>query len=301
LLNVAAGDYGSLPNLALFIAALFVTLCVLPAGAPFALFLALRDLAALGHAPTEDIPDWLIRDALMWSGIVILAYFFEKAVIRVRAIILRSLVVSAITFFAVAISLGAPQWFAGGHSPTLLAFGIGVATVLFLLLWTCRTMLLLVLCGSRYPEFLVPSLLWGLTGSATLACAAAWIAWVRGADILRLDDVHVFYVLIVPAIAGFGLFSPKAPAYSRMAKGLWLTAVAGLLLYSWPLPFLAHARMECDWDYEEPHHALFGFEGAPWHWEGGYSLTNWAGAPAALVELTLSYITQPLVGLSCAD
>jgi hypothetical protein len=123
LLNVAAGDYGSLPNLALFIAALFVTLCVLPAGAPFALFLALRDLAALGHAPTEDIPDWLIRDALMWSGIVILAYFFEKAVIRVRAIILRSLVVSAITFFAVAISLGAPQWFAGGDSPTLLAFG----------------------------------------------------------------------------------------------------------------------------------------------------------------------------------
>ena len=100
-------------------------------------------------------------------------------------------------------------------------------------------------------------------------------------------------------MAGLGLFSPKPPAWSLVVAGFSLMAFAGLLLYAWPLPFLRHARMECDWDYEEPHHVLFGFEGAPWSWEGGPS--NWAGAPAALGELTLTYITQPRVGLSCAD
>ena len=301
MLNVTSGHYGSVPNLALFIAALCVGLCLLPAGAPLAILLTIRDLRAFSQVSFEGAPNWLIHDLIGFSVAAIAAYSLEKTVIRARSAILRAGVITALTFLALAIVLGVLQWFAGGDSPILLALGISVAALLFLLFCTCRNVFQLVIYGRHYPAFAIKIPAYGLAGSATLVTAAAYVAWLSGADLLKLDDTHSFYILTVPAVAGFGLFSPKPPARSRVVAGISLLAFAGLLFYSWPLPFLRHARMECDWYYEKPHHVLFGFEGAPWDWESGYYLSNWVGAPAALGELTLSYITQPLLGLTCED
>jgi hypothetical protein len=225
----------------------------------------------------------------------------ERIFISAKHVAVRVAMVIVFTFLSLAVPLGASQWFEGWGDLHLLGLGVGSACVLYLLFCTCRTILQLILYSSSTPVYGLKSFLYGLLGSAVLVGTAAYTAAIEGAELSKLDDVHSFYILVVPAIAGFGLFSPKPPARSRLMAAISLTAFAGLLFYSWPLPFLRHARMECDWDYEKPHHVLFGFEGAPWHWEGGYYLTNWAGAPAALGELTLTYITQPLVRLSCAD
>ena len=108
LLNVAAGDYGSLPNLVLFVAALCVALFLIPAGGPLVVLLTIRDIAALGKFRTEGVSLWLIRDLIGLGGVATLAYFVEKALIGARPALVRAAVVALITFFALAVALGAP-------------------------------------------------------------------------------------------------------------------------------------------------------------------------------------------------
>jgi hypothetical protein len=301
MLRTAGGQNGSFPSFALFTCALLLALCILPAGAPIAISFLVQDATALARAPGQGIPDWLRFHLLFLAIGIASAMVAERIFISAKRVTVRIATIIVFTFFSLAVALGASQWFEGWSDLHLLGLGVGSACVLYLLFCTCRTMLQLILYSSSSPVYALKSFLYGLLGGVVLAGTSAYTAAIEGAELAKLDDVHSFYILAVPAIAGVGLFSPRPPARSRLMAGISLTAFAGLLLYSWPLPFLRHARMECDWDYEKPHHVLFGFEGSPWTWEGGYYLSNWAGAPAALGELTLTYITQPLVGLSCAD
>ena len=72
-----------------------------------------------------------------------------------------------------------------------------------------------------------------------------------------------------------------------------------IAFYCLPFPFVERGRVQCDYTYEKPRHSAFGFESELWWWEEPYDPASWLLAPGALAELTVRYITQPLVGVPC--
>ena len=122
---------------------------------------------------------------------------------------------------------------------------------------------------------------------------------MRGADLSRLDDVHQFYILAIPAIAGFGWTAPRMPSRSVGFAVISFLMMVLVAFYTLPFPFVERASVRCSYAYEKPRHYAFGFQYEPWTWERPYNFYAWALAPGALAELTLRYINQPLTGMLC--
>lgn len=165
---------------------------------------------------------------------------------------------------------------------------------------TVRVLPPLLADGFGRPTWLLKGLMYGFAGSAASAMLAAAIAWGQGADVRRLDEVHQFYILVVPFLAGFGWGAPPPRRRSRIFAASSLVVAVLLVFAAVPFPFEEQARVECYFPYETPRHVAHGFEFEPWRWRS-YHWLGWFAAPAGLAELTLRHITQPLTGLACTD
>ena len=136
--------------------------------------------------------------------------------------------------------------------------------------------------------------------SGLIAVAIAWgVALLAGGHLIRLVALSGFYVFLIPWVIGFGLSLPRPRQPSSPVAAFSIALAACMALSAIPWPFSVRHDIECQWWYPAGRHAVYAFHEEPWHWRGPNAL-DWFIAPAALGELTIRNIAQPLTELRCA-
>jgi hypothetical protein len=225
------------------------------------------------------------------------AYSIQRHWLNTHYRSLRFVATLILGFIIANVAIGSYLWIFTEFSE-LLVSGIADAIILFSILWTGRTIFALVAQGISRPLLMMAGLLRGLCGCIAGAALATTIARIQAGALDGFDDVHRFYIIVVPAIAGFGWCVPRPSRPSLLFTWTSLGFAALLVLWVLPFPFEEPAHVACHFPYEKPRHDAFGFELEPWYWYA-YNWEEWAFAPGALTELTLRYVTQPLVGYTC--
>jgi hypothetical protein len=196
-----------------------------------------------------------------------------------------------------ALLIGATTWI-GGDDLGYIALILTESVLTFSLLWSLWALISMIVPAAGEPSKVLTGTSMGLTGALVAVVGASAVAVFRGAELARLDSTHAFYILVVPALAGFGWGAPRPKK-----RSLVFAAMSGLLIlamawYAVPVHFMEPPRIECDHSYEPPRHNAYGFEYEPWRWKA-YKPFYWTAAPGSLAELTLRHIAQPLVGYMC--
>ena len=140
----------------------------------------------------------------------------------------------------------------------------------------------------------------GLIGAAFCAGTAAWIASQNGADLERLYAPRDFYIVTVPAVAGFGWTAAWPTSPSRAFRIGVL--VLGFCMAAFTLRPFPVSDIRCQYWFPTGIHSTGGlssvFEYEPWHWR----IDFWPDllfTPGALGELTVLYVTKPLTQIRC--
>jgi hypothetical protein len=155
--------------------------------------------------------------------------FCPEALVK-YALPLTSVVATLILGFIIAnVAIGSYLWIFTEFSQ-LLVSGIADAIILFSILWTGRTISALLAQGISRPLLMVAGLLRGLGGCIAGAALATTIARIQAGALDGFDDVHRFYILVVPAIAGFGWCAPRPSRPSLLFTGTSFTFAALLVL-----------------------------------------------------------------------
>src|SRR5206468_12727786 len=87
----------------------------------------------------------------------------------------------------------------------------------------------------------------------------------KGAHLERLVALEWFYVIAVPAAAGFGWTASTA---DRGRVFRWVSVFFALLLgfHAIARPFSGEI-IECQWWFPAGRHDVYGYENEPWHWK----------------------------------
>jgi hypothetical protein len=140
----------------------------------------------------------------------------------------------------------------------------------------------------------------GLIGAAVCAGTAAWIASQNGADLARLYAPRDFYIVTVPAVAGFGWTAAWPTSPSRAFRICVL--VLGFCMAAFTLRPFPVSDIRCQYWFPTGIHSTGGlssvFEYEPWHWR----IDFWPDllfTPGALGEMTVLYIKRPLTNIRC--
>ena len=172
------------------------------------------------------------------------------------------------------------------------------STVPFLLLWAAYALLCAIRSNLTTLQ-LFAALRRGLD-AGLIAVAIAWVvALLAGGHLIRLVALSGFYVFLIPWVIGFGLSLPRPRQPSARFAALSIALAASMTLSAIPWPFSVRHDVECQWWYPAGRHPVYAFHGEPWHWRAPTAL-DWFVAPAALGELTIRNIAQPLTELRCA-
>ena len=140
----------------------------------------------------------------------------------------------------------------------------------------------------------------GLIGAAICVGTAAWIASQNGADLAQLHAPRDFYIITVPAVAGFGWTAAWPTSPSRVFKAGVL--VLGFCMAVFTLRPFPVSDIRCQYWFPTGIHSTGGFysvfEYEPRYWR----IDFWPDllfTPGALGEMTVLYITKPLTEIRC--
>ncbi len=196
-----------------------------------------------------------------------------------------------------AVLIGLIMWIESGDFNYLVLILVQSA-LLFSVLWLARALPPLVASAVNHPLNAPLGIAMGVAGTAIAVATASVIAALRGAELDQLDPTHMFYIWIMPALAGFGWGAPRPKARSPLFAGAGGLLIVLMVYYAIPVHFLEPPSVECYFPYEKPRHVAYWFEFQPWRWEveGPYA---WLATPGGLAELTLRHIWQPLIGFTC--
>ncbi len=188
-------------------------------------------------------------------------------------------------------------WIAMGLRESELALRlliVAAQTVLgFSILWSGRVLAGLVASFRIEPRLALRGIVRGLIASAAAATLGAAIAVARGLEPSPFAPPHWFYVLAVPAIAGFGWTAHQPRIPSKLFGVLALTLVLTTTLSGLATAFSGLPDIECDMHVFNPHYNVGGFEWEPWRWRQE-SAWGWFFAPSVLAGLSLVYIFEPV-------
>jgi hypothetical protein len=277
-------------------AGFFVILCLYP-GAPITVFFFMHPLATLESAHDGKL------HAMIWVQLVLTLVALIIAIWWATSRGSGRLAVRAIGGIVIAICVGSLPtgsmfWLSADFRP-LLFLGIAQVIILVSIVWSCRSLQHLIFESLNKRQLAWKGIASGAAGSVIAATIALSLAAARGLDLTRLDEVHRFYITAVPAMAGFGWTAPWPLRGSSTIAAISAIATLLIAFYCLPMPFVEREWIRCDYSYERARHSAFGFELEPWHWEQPYDPISWILAPGAMAELTVRYITQPLVGITC--
>jgi hypothetical protein len=129
-------------------------------------------------------------------------------------------------------------------------------------------------------------------GSLLSASLAGAVAWGRGLESL-LARPHWFYVLVVPAAAGFGVFVPQRNGPSKPLGVLTLIMVMLTISHCLGTVVLGLPEIVCDMHIRNPHYQVLGFDWEPWHWSQR-DAWRWVFAPGAFTELSVLHVFDPV-------
>jgi hypothetical protein len=183
-------------------------------------------------------------------------------------------------------------------------FAFWPSLIAFSLLWTGRMIahdFARVLTGARWAEIVLSSAR-GVIGAGICAGIATWIAMAHGAKLSELYAPRLFYILVVPAVAGFGWTAAWSATLSRGFIAALLLIALSMAIFTVLRPSSRDNRVECQYWYPTGVHNVFGFRTEfryePWRWrlESAFDLLF---VPGALGELTVSYIREPLTVQRC--
>jgi hypothetical protein len=296
-LGIIGYRHGPFLNLILFVGLVTLTLLFI-AGALISSIVWLNPLRFFLEIGRGRVPLWF--DLVALCVIVTAtptAYFIQRRWLNTRYRTLRLVATLTLAFIIANVAIGSYLW-TFTEFWQLLVSGIADAFILFSILWTGRAFSALLYQGISRSIVMIVGLLSGLAGSMAGAALAAVIAWSQARDFDGFDNVHRFYILVVPAIAGFGWCAPRPTRRSLLFTGALLGFAALLVLWILPFPFEEPAHVACHLPNEKPRHDALGFELEPWHWSL-YDWEDWVFAPGALTELTLRYVAHPLNGYTC--
>lgn len=296
LWSAVTGARGPAEALALFLGGLVLLLAFVP-GAAWVRLVVLHPFEFIERAVNRE-PNALFIGIPVFAGIAAGLLFIRSrrfAEQRLGRILLTALTVVGVP----AILIGGMGWIATNALDFLILI-LAQSTLLFSLVWSARTLPPLVASAVSRPLNALVGTGMAFAGAAIAVAAASAAAALRGGDLGRLDSTHVFYVWIVPALAGFGWGAPRPQGRSQLfacAAGL---VIVLMVIYAIPVHFAEPPHVECDFPYEKPRHVAYGFQFEPWRWEVDRSYA-WLVAPGAFAELTLRYIAQPLIRFTCTD
>jgi hypothetical protein len=172
------------------------------------------------------------------------------------------------------------------------------STVPFLLLWAVYALVCAI--RSNLTTLQLLAVFRRCMDAGLIGVAIAWgIALLAGGHLIRLVALSGFYAFFLPWVIGFGLALPPPKQPSRRFAALSIALAACMALSAIPWPFSVRHDIECQWWYPAGRHAVYAFHDEPWHWRPPAAL-DWFIAPAALGELTIRTIAQPLTELRCA-
>jgi hypothetical protein len=183
-------------------------------------------------------------------------------------------------------------------------FAFWPSLIAFSLLWTARIIARdfeRLLTGSRWAEIVLSSAR-GVIGAGICAGIATWIAMRHGAELSELYAPRFFYIVVVPAVAGFGWTGAWSATPSRWFIAALLLIALSMATFTLLRPLSRDNRIECQYWYPTGVHNVFGFRSEfryePWRWrlESAFDLIF---VPGALGELTVSYIREPLTAQRC--
>lgn len=242
-------------------------------------------------------------DPFWWVILSLIALgAFIATVVRLRFLRSARTVTKIIAPIAIAIGcatlpVGAFVWIVMGLRETELELRlpmVAAQTVLgFSILWSGRVLAGLVASFRIEPRFALRGIVRGLIASAAAATLGATIAVGRGLEPSPFEPPHWFYVLAIPAIAGFGWTAPQPQIPSKLFGVLALTLVLTTTLYGLARAYSGLPDIECDMHVFNPHYDVGGFEWEPWRWSQK-AAWGWIFAPNALTELSLVYIFEPV-------
>lgn len=255
--------------------------------------------------PAEVAHD-MIKGRLGVTQVVILGLMalgtLIAAAIRVRALhsvsrVTKMIATPAIAFGCAAVLVGAFIWIALGVQEREIRPRLPIVaaqTVLgFSILWSGRVLAGLVASFRIEPRLALRGIVRGLIASAAAATLGATIAVARGLEPSPFEPPHWFYVLAIPAIAGFGWTALRPQIPSKLFGVLALTLVLTTTLYGLATAYSGLPDIECDMHVFNPHYDVGGFEREPWRWSQK-AAWGWIFAPGALTELSLVYIFEPV-------
>lgn len=181
----------------------------------------------------------------------------------------------------------------------LLGWTLLSSAVPFLALWAVCAVVALWRSNLTTPQLLT-ALRHGMDGGL-IAVGMAWaIALIAGGNLVRLVALNGFYALLMSTVIGFGLAISRPTRPSGWFAAASVALAACMAFYTMPWPFAERHEVGCQWWYPAGRHEIFAFHDEPWHWRSDDALT-WLTAPAALGDLTILNIVQPLTELRCAS
>lgn len=297
VLRALSGERGPFGAALVLVAGFFVILC-LYLGGPITFLFVTSPLATLESALHGKLP------TVIWAQLVLTLVALVIAIWWAGSRGPRPSARRAIGGIVIAICVGALPtgsifWLGSADFRYLLFLGIAQVIILVSIVWSCRSLQHLIFESFNKRQLAWKGIASGAAGSVIAATIALSLAAARGLDLDRLDEVHRFYITAVPAIAGFGWTAPWPLRGSSTIAAISAIATLLIAFYCLPMPFVERDRIRCDYSYERARHSAFGFELEPWHWEQPYDPFSWILAPGAFAELTVRYITHPLVGTAC--
>jgi hypothetical protein len=137
----------------------------------------------------------------------------------------------------------------------------------------------------------------GAAGSLLAAALAGAVGIGRGLELSVLARPHWFYVLVVPAAAGFGIVDQQPNVPSKPLGALTFVVVVLTIFYSLGVIVFGLPDISCDMHIYNPHYEVLGFEWEPWRWTQR-ELWKWIFAPGALTELSLLHVVDPVPNIN---
>lgn len=191
-----------------------------------------------------------------------------------------------------------------GTAHNFWLFALWPSLIAFSLLWSGRVIahdVERLLTGSRRMKAAL-SIARGLIGACMCAAIGAWIAVRHGAELSALHAPRPFYIVVVPAVAGFGWTASWPTTPSREFILALLIIALCMAVFTVLRPSSRDNKIECQYWYPNGVHNVFGFRTdfryEPWRWrlESAFDVLF---IPGVLGELTVSYIREPLTTERC--
>jgi hypothetical protein len=244
------------------------------------------DLLA-GHAARENTV-FLVTVIVVWAFSAVASY----RLIGIDRLVLRLLAAAGCGLLAAVVAAGLVFWVEIELGGRLLM--LSAQTMLGLLLLRAGLKAWEVVGAFRgNPVAAARQFALGAAGSLLAAALAGAVGIGRGLELSVLARPHWFYVLVVPAAAGFGLVDRQPNVASKSLGVLTFVVVVLTIFYSLGAVIFGLPEISCDMHIYNPHYEVLGFDWEPWRWNQR-ELWRWIFAPGALTELSLLHVVDPV-------